>query len=808
MNRKALSILILSILLISFMPITQALAVQITGLSAMSGDKGDTITVNGDGVTAGVNVEVYWDAVKAWDGEKGLLNSTETNADGSFEVDFDVPEAVNGDHYVWVKDTGTGETYGGAAVMNSMFTVDAKLSLDPDSGLPEDVILMKGYGFGDEVEIVSVTFDAVPMTADPDDPETNSLGTWSAELEIPDLAYGDYTVYVEDEDGNWATATFTIGASIELGDEVGPTGKVVMVEGRGFRGTEIDSVTLDGIDCKITDEDDKELDDGEFTLWFVVPSVADAEEEYDVVVSDDGVDSADAEFEVDGLAEIKLTPAYGVQGGSIGIEGWNFTQIDGEEVTLWFGAFEVEDFETDADGEFSGSFTIPALASGVYDAVATQDDSNIMSEDEEFKVGLMIIILSDTSGSTGTGVTITGAGFTPLMEWNATMGGEDVAEGDVEADGTLSELFYVPTLDLDTYTVTVFDEDTEIEVTAEFEVTAKTMAEADPMEAPNDYEVDLSGSYFADVEGSDLEFVIYNSTEEWEMTVYNNSEPEIPAELGEDGMFEAYWTVPDDDEISIGSYTINVTDGEGLMAQIPFEIVSKLVSIDPRKSAFNIGNTVAFDIESSFKKPDSYIKVWDSDGVLAWETDPLEDESWIAVGYNVVVPYFKQTANGNPMVLEADAELGTWTWTWYDDEDEEIDSGSFTVNPASEALLSEQIEALSEDVSGLAENFDDLSGDVSGVKSDVAGVKSDVASVKSDFASVKSDVSGISGKADAAKSAADSAKSAADAAKSAADDAKTASSGLSTLVYGAIGASLIAALAAIVALMQISRKIA
>jgi hypothetical protein len=77
--------------------------------------------------------------VKAWDGEKGLLNSTETNADGSFEVDFDVPEAVNGDHYVWVKDTGTGETYGGAAVMNSMFTVDAKLSLYPDSGLPEDV---------------------------------------------------------------------------------------------------------------------------------------------------------------------------------------------------------------------------------------------------------------------------------------------------------------------------------------------------------------------------------------------------------------------------------------------------------------------------------------------------------------------------------------------------------------------------------------------------------------------------------------------------------------------------------------------
>jgi hypothetical protein len=55
---------------------------------------------------------------------------------------------------------------------------------------------------------------------------------------------------------------------------------------------------------------------------------------------------------------------------------------------------------------------------------------------------------------------------------------------------------------------------------------------------------------------------------------------------------------------------------------------------------------------------------------------------------------------------------------------------------------------------------------------------------------------------------ADAAKTAADAAKTAADSAASAANGLTTLVYAAIGASLVAALAAIVALMQISRKIA
>jgi hypothetical protein len=40
------------------------------------------------------------------------------------------------------------------------------------------------------------------------------------------------------------------------------------------------------------------------------------------------------------------------------------------------------------------------------------------------------------------------------------------------------------------------------------------------------------------------------------------------------------------------------------------------------------------------------------------------------------------------------------------------------------------------------------------------------------------------------------------------NEARNAANGLTTLVYGAIGASLVAALAAIVSLMQISRRIA
>ena len=73
-----------------------------------------------------------------------------------------------------------------------------------------------------------------------------------------------------------------------------------------------------------------------------------------------------------------------------------------------------------------------------------------------------------------------------------------------------------------------------------------------------------------------------------------------------------------------------------------------------------------------------------------------------------------------------------------------------------------------------------------------AGTKADAATAAATAAGTKADAATA-----AATSAAASAKSAADA-----------TTGLTTLVYAAIGASLVAALAAIVALMQISRKIA
>ncbi|MFA9496908.1 MAG: hypothetical protein ACERKS_13470, partial [Candidatus Bathyarchaeota archaeon] len=111
-NKKMITHLVLATLLLSMVPMTFA-AVGITdvetkaGAPVTGGDYDDTVVVIGGGVQPGTTVELWWDdSTTAWNGVEGKLNETTADGDGSYEIWFDVPEAVNGAHYVWVKASG------------------------------------------------------------------------------------------------------------------------------------------------------------------------------------------------------------------------------------------------------------------------------------------------------------------------------------------------------------------------------------------------------------------------------------------------------------------------------------------------------------------------------------------------------------------------------------------------------------------------------------------------------------------------------------------------------------------------------
>jgi hypothetical protein len=666
--------------------------------------------------------------------------------------------------------------------------------------------------------------------------DSNSLGSFSTTVTVPgtaDMDYGDYFVYAYDAVGNADDAAFTIGPVISLSIDEGPVGSVVEIRGRGFDpAQQIDAgeITIDGVVCWIEDAPVDIDDDGEFRLDIVIPQVDEAETKTITVNEAGGADVATADFEVTGLAEIELEPEYGAPGDTVTIYGYNFTQIRGVDVIVFIdedddgvldAGEQVGTFETTAEGEFTGTFTVPAFATETYDVIARQADYNIEDSDS-FRIGLMYVILSPTEGATGDLVTITGVGFTVNEWWNATFNGIAITDATepVSAEGTLLDApgvlktFYVPTVEPGTYTITVLDIASGIEVTTTFEVTETTTVTITPSEAPNEYTVTIKGYNFVDVAtwaAASLEFTLWNETEDWDITAEIYDE-----EWDTEGNFTAKWDIWSSDDLELGTYYINVTDGEGLYATATLEIVEAIVECTPRLTEYHIGDTIAFDIKSSFPKVDpadpldegSWIEIYDPDDNLYWKTDEFTEDKWLEVDLYFIVPYYEQVAAGNPMTLPPDAPTGTWSWTWYDYDGDELANGTFTVLPAVEVLLEERI-------ASVEESLEVLSEDVAGLSEDVAGVKSDIADLKTDVAAATSAAEAAEEAASAAQEAvaevadvASAAKAAAEEAKTAAEEAKTAATGLTPLIYGAIGVSLVAALAAIVSLIQISRRIA
>ena len=679
--------------------------------------------------------------------------------------------------------------------------------------------------------------------------ETNSVGSWTKRITIPmwiaNPGLESYYVASLDAKGNTGSDDFTVGAVLTATPDEVDVGDLVTLSGRGYTpGSTIGqvNVTIGGIVAVIDDYETSEAinSKGEWSFKVFVPQIPDKEEDYDVVVTD-GAKSADTEIEVNAKAKITITPDYGPQGQTVSITGVNFPNLKEEEIVVELNGVDIDDFETSSDGSFSGTFRIPAVGDGDYEINAFWDNpgaNDIISDTADFRIGSILILLSDDEGPTGLRVILSGNGFSIDGGWNATFGDIVIFE-DEQADGSglLSTMsFWVPQVEPGTYDITVLDEDSEIAVVTEFTVTDTTSFVMDPSTAPAGYNVTFEGMYWSENQDGDfdLEFVVFNDTEEWDITsdVYKVSSdyddgfglgPLQPIKTGDfdgseadDGAFLAWWYIGDADPteatdvFSKGTYTLNVTSGddEEYVYQMTFVVGDEHSSIAPRKTTFRIEDTVSFDIQHSFgNNPASdiaggMVDIYDPSGDLYWRTDDLVGGIWIKSGMYYYVPVAEQVDNNNPMILLDDAPLGEWSYEWYEENgDDLIAEGTFMVELSTANEVSGKIDDLNTQIMSLQDS-------VSGVSSEFDTVRSDIADVA---AIAEQAVAAANSAADAIQTVAQTANTASQAAQDAAEAAnaaKDAASGLTTLVYGAIGASLVAALAAIVSLMQISRRIA
>jgi hypothetical protein len=672
--------------------------------------------------------------------------------------------------------------------------------------------------------------------------ETNDVGSWSKRVEIPDWTPTGYNLATLDAKGNSGNDDFTIGAVLTATPDEVDVGDVITVKGRGYTpfGTvDNDDVTIGGIVAEIIDyEDPEDIDeDGDFSFKIVVPQMPDEDEDYDLVVTDSGALTADVEIEVEDLAKITITPDFGPQGATVSIEGVNFPNIRDEEIDIVLVGDPdvIEEFETESDGSFSGTFRVPAVADGDEEFRAYWDSEegyDNVHDEADFRIGSILVLLSDDEGPAGLEVILSGNGFTGDGEWNATFGDEEIFEDEaVSTEGLLgANTFYVPQVEPGTYDITVWDEDSEIAVITEFVVTHATSFEMIPAEAPAGFNVTFEAMYWSEDQGETFEFVVWNETEDWDITdeVWKVSSDEdgigpIPAPFStgdddgseaDDGAASMWWYIGDNDPedaeevFSKGTYWLNVTYGDDFEYTTSFVVGDPHARIAPRKSTFRIGDTLSFAIEHSFGDnplgdiEDGNVDIFDPSGNLYFRTDELDTDLWVKSGMFYYVPISGQVDNENPMILLDDAPLGTWSFEWYEEGGEDlIASGTFEVAESTEALITGKIDDLNNQITDLQDTVSDVTSEFDDIRSDIAEVATIAEQAVSAANAVADAVQTVAQTANQANTAAENAAEAANAAKDAANS-------LTTLVYGAIGAALVAALAAIVSLMQISRRIA
>ncbi|MGB9915660.1 MAG: beta strand repeat-containing protein [Candidatus Bathyarchaeales archaeon] len=770
-SKKTLSLLITALLTISM--IIAAVPLVSAALSATatpnSGPAGTVTTISGTGASAGGPVEFYWETLAG-----AQLNSTYADGTGAFSAKVTIPETTTGVHYVIVKDVSTGETLGVA------FTVTPRITLAPTRGIPGDTVTVTGTGFNYTLPArnVTVIFTNGTYTAQVAAVNVTSSGSFSVNFTVPVVDYGDYNVtaislaYTAIN----ATAAFTVGAAITITPSSGPTGAVVSVTGRGFSKTANlpVTITVGGVTAAQVSPI-KTNADGTFSGQIIIPTLSAGAK---TVNASDGTYYATETYTVSTgkVSEIKLTPTSGPQGLTVNIVGNYFTAIAGKTVTVKFGALTVGTYSTLENGTFSGSFAVPSLPDGDYVVNAT--DVNGLTATANFKVAVTLLVVSPTSGPTGTLVTVTGYGFTASGTVNVTLGTQQVITNEnVLPDKTFTKTFIVPTVPTGDYTVKATDSG-GLSAQTTFTVTQTTTLVLTPSTTSRGLTVAVAADYFTATAGTALTFAIRNATWSSALTVTNASGWTGIA-TNATGSFRGSFNVSS--AWALGTYTVNATDTNGLVAEATLTVAILSVTIKTGSTTYAQGDTVSFYVSSTAAASGSII-IKDPSGYI-YNSITINTADWTMVPGGAVLPYSKTM-----FTLPADAAVGNWSWTATIADF--IGSGKFAViQKATLESLMTTIDQLNNKVNALNSSLASMTAQLNAINTAASNAASSASSAASAASAASSAANSAKSAADSAKASADSAVSAANAAKASADNAVSAANDAKNTAQSAVSAA-------------------
>ena len=393
-------------------------------LNVSSSIVGNQVTITGTSFSSGRNVTIRFDNTQ--------VATSSTNTAGRFSTSFTVPESYAGTHTVTATD--------GIYTKTATLSVVPSMTISPTTGVVGTTVNVSSTGFIAS-HWIRISYDGTNVATVPSTITTNNVGSFSAKFTVP--AGPARTVQVSTTDGtNTASTSFKLIATIVLTPTTGKVGTPVTIDGSGFNANR--QVTLSFDDEQIRQVSTDSL--GSFTTSFDVPAAIGGQHP---VTANDGVRSVSATFTV--ANNIVITPNSGKVGTPVNITGSGFRA--NRTVNVYFDNALVVSAQSDTNGSFSAIFNAIASTGGTH-TISVNDGAYTASSNFIIQPS---VALSQTSGKMGAQVNITGTGFDSGRTLIIRLGTMQVRSTTTDANGSFSDSFAVPQMDVGSYNLNASD---------------------------------------------------------------------------------------------------------------------------------------------------------------------------------------------------------------------------------------------------------------------------------------------------------------------------------------------------------------
>jgi len=367
-------------------------------LSVPSGPVGTRVSVSGSNFPPG---EVFL----RWDGRE--IARAVASDERTFEVDFQVPPGVAGEHEVATSPVSTPGS----------FTIVPRIAIDHTSGTAGTEVKVEGTGF--PAEPVKVKYDGKQIAT----AVGSERGEVTASFKVPSGRAGPHTVSSSPESN---VEAFTLIPRLTLVEPaLGTVGTPVEVCGEDFVPNERVSLRYDGSEVAMAVADE---DCGIRATVEIPPSSA-GEHRF-------STEPASTELVYTVTPRFVLQPLSGPVGSELKAAATGFASA--RTVSLRYDDKEIAAVTTDERGSFETTLVVPPSVAGEH-KFATEPPRT----EQIFTVAPNVVIDADT-GPVGTGVEVEGTGFPGGRRVSLRYDDREVATATADEFGSFRGALEVP----------------------------------------------------------------------------------------------------------------------------------------------------------------------------------------------------------------------------------------------------------------------------------------------------------------------------------------------------------------------------